>query len=103
LIETPNVRQIISNKSLHKLLNLNGDNKLHHNLLSENIVAITKTITVKDDMDRDVVWNQTFLITIQDYFTLHKHQDIAIFGPHFIKQNQNPPRQLKPLEIGENE
>lgn len=98
-IETANVRELISNKSMRKLLSLNGHNKLHHNLLPENIIAITQTVTVKDDMDRDVTRNHTFLITVADYFSLHKTRDIAIFGPHFLNLNEKPPRQLEPLRI----
>lgn len=99
LIETPGTREIISNKSMSKLLSLNGDNTIHHNLLPENIVAITKTVSVKDEMGREVVATQTFLMSVQDYFTLHKHDDIALFGPHFLGPLDKPPKSLEPLRV----
>jgi len=99
LIETPSAREIISNKSLNKLLSLNGDNTIHHNLLPENIVAITKTVLVKDEMGREATSTQTFLISVQDYFTLHRQDDIRLFGPHFLVPLEKLPKSLEVLRV----
>lgn len=99
LFESADTREIISNKSLRQLLNLNGDNTIHRKLLPENVVAITKTVTVKDEMGREAVWNQTFLMSIADYFKVHEQADLALFEPHFIKPLEKPPGMLKPLTM----
>jgi hypothetical protein len=99
LIETPETRSLISNNSIRTLLSLNGDNTVHHNLLPENIVAITKTVTVKDEMGREATSTQTFLVSIQDYFTLHRQDDIRVFGPHFLVPLKDKPKSLKPLRV----
>lgn len=98
-METPLTRELISNKSLRKCLSLNGDNVFHQDLLDENIVAITKTVTVKDEMGREATSTHTFLVNIQDYFTLHKKDDIRLFGPHFMVPLTKKPKSLEALRV----
>lgn len=99
LVETPGLRSMISNKSITQLLTLNGDNMIHRNLLPENVVAITKTVTVQDSMGREAVWNQTFLLSIADYFKLHEHADVTLFEHHFTKPLAKPPPRLEQLRV----
>jgi hypothetical protein len=98
-METPDTRSLVSNNSIRKCLNLNGDNVFHQDLLDENMVAITKTVTVKDEMGREATSTQTFLVSIQDYFTLHRQDDIRVFGPHFLVPLKDKPKSLKPLRV----
>ena len=101
-ISTPNIHDIISVQSLEDLKKLNGHNIVHHHLKDGRVVAITKTVTHKDELDRDVTWNSTILMPIADYFELHKHNDITLFQSYFIPpEPKTSDVKLNPIKVDE--
>lgn len=93
LIKSSNVDLILTEKSLRHLTHLDRSNQT---LLPEGYIAITTIRHTKDEYDRNVTWNHTILIHVQDYFKLHPP---TLFKPYVITELEQPPTTLEPIII----
>lgn len=98
IVKSSGVDQLLTRKSLRHLCTLNG-NSVIQTWLPEGVVAITYLRHDLDEYGRDIIYNHTLLLTVQQYFKLHAP---LLFEPHFIKElTRPPPRTLEPLRISE--
>jgi len=67
--------------------------------LPEGYIAISFIQNGEDEYNRETVWNHTMLLTVEDYFKLHRSVDNKLFESHFIREMQNPYGTLKPLKV----
>lgn len=103
LIKSKGVDDCINKDSLDYLCMLDGVEPARTWLPNEQYVARTYFGTTYDEYNRRNRWNHTILLYIVDYLNIVETAGLQAIDKHFIKETDKPPKNLKPLEIEEQE